>query len=275
MRTGECALCGTVGKLHDSHFLPKSVYRLMRESNNGNNSPVLISHQVSIQSDYQMKQPLLCSACERRFSLNGERYVVPLLKKGNRFPLLDKLKLAVPLYCTQTNAAFVCQSVGLVDEKIGYFGLSILWRAAARTWQMFDRATTSVALGSNHLESLAEVPRWRGRVSGRQHRRYRDSCDRLPVPEFLLRSESCNGQSGYRLQSADQRIALPVRGRGPNTAGDFVHRSGTESDLRQRCQRQIVGVMGRHDGDNCTQRFACHSARLGLRYFPEPISEPF
>ncbi len=154
MRTGQCALCGTVGKLHDSHFLPKSVYRLMRESNNGNNSPVLMSHRVSIQSDYQMKQPLLCSACERRFSVNGESYVVPLLKKGNRFPLLDKLKLAVPLYCTQTNAAFVCQSVGLVGEKIGYFGLSILWRAAARTWQMFDRATTSVVLGSNHLESL-------------------------------------------------------------------------------------------------------------------------
>ena len=126
----------------------------MRESNNGNNSPVLMSHRVSIQSDYQLKQPLLCSACERRFSVNGESYVVPLLKKGNRFPLLDKLKLAVPLYCTQTNAAFVCQSVGLVGEKIGYFGLSILWRAAARTWQMFDRATTSVVLGSNHLESL-------------------------------------------------------------------------------------------------------------------------
>ena len=62
----------------------------MRESNNGNNSPVLMSRKITIQSDYQMKQPLLCSACERRFSENGENYVMPLLKKGNRFPLLDK-----------------------------------------------------------------------------------------------------------------------------------------------------------------------------------------
>ena len=154
MQAGMCALCGIFGTLHDSHFLPKSVYRLMRESTNGNNSPVLISRKISIQTDYQMKQPLLCGACERRFSENGENYVVPLLKKRKRFPLLDKLKLALPLYSTRTNAAFVCPSVGLVGEKIGYFGLSILWRAAVRPWRMLDRDTTSVTLEPKHLEPL-------------------------------------------------------------------------------------------------------------------------
>jgi hypothetical protein len=84
MQTGSCPLCGAVGKLHDSHFLPKSVYRLLRESNNGNNSPVMMSRRVSLQTDYQVKQPLLCSACERRFSENGEAYVVPLLKKRDQ-----------------------------------------------------------------------------------------------------------------------------------------------------------------------------------------------
>ena len=154
MQTGICALCGTLGKLHDSHFLPKSVYRLMRESNNGNNSPVLMSRRVSIQSDYQMKQPLLCSACERRFSEKGESYVIPLLKKGNRFPLLEGLKLALPIYNTGTSAAFVCPSVGLDGNKIGYFGLSILWRAAVRPWRTFDHGTTSVTLDATHLESV-------------------------------------------------------------------------------------------------------------------------
>jgi len=62
MQTGTCALCRTIGKLHDSDFLPQSVYRLLRRSNNGNPSPVLMSRRISIQSDYQMKQPLLCSA---------------------------------------------------------------------------------------------------------------------------------------------------------------------------------------------------------------------
>jgi len=50
MQTGLCALCGTAGKLHDSHFLPKSVYRLLRESNNGNNSPVMMSRKVRLNS---------------------------------------------------------------------------------------------------------------------------------------------------------------------------------------------------------------------------------
>ncbi|MDA1312299.1 MAG: hypothetical protein O2968_03090 [Acidobacteria bacterium] len=94
-----------------------------------------------------MKQPLLCGACERRFSEKGG-------KKSNGFRLLDKLTIAIPLCCTQTTAAFDCKSVGLAGEKIGYFGLSILWRAAVRPWQMFDRATTSVALPLNHLERL-------------------------------------------------------------------------------------------------------------------------
>jgi hypothetical protein len=103
-----------------------------------------------------MKQPLLCSACERRFSENGENYVVPLLKKRNKFPLLDKLRLALPLYTTGANTAFVCPSVGLSGEKIGYFGLSILWRAAVRPWQTFERDTTSVTLALQYRELLRQ-----------------------------------------------------------------------------------------------------------------------
>src|SRR5262245_6838981 len=152
MQTGTCALCGTPGKLHDSHFLPKGIYRLMRRSNNGNLSPVLMSSRISIQSDYQMKQPLLCSACERRFSENGENYVIPLLNNGHGFPFLDRLRLALPLYATATNSAFVCPEVGLSGQKIGYFGLSLLWRAAVRPWRMFDGDTMSVTLDPAHLE---------------------------------------------------------------------------------------------------------------------------
>jgi hypothetical protein len=103
-----------------------------------------------------MKQPLLCSACERRFSENGENYVVPLLKKGTKFPLLDKLKVAPTLYRTQINAAFDCQQAGVVGEKIGYFGLSILWRAAVRPWRTFDRSITSISLEQTHSEPLRQ-----------------------------------------------------------------------------------------------------------------------
>src|SRR5450755_2800975 len=84
MQTGICALCGQLGKLHESHFLPKGLYKLLRDSNNGNNNPVLISKKISTQKSFQMAQPLLCSACERRFSENGESYVLPLLSGDRR-----------------------------------------------------------------------------------------------------------------------------------------------------------------------------------------------
>lgn len=154
MKTGTCALCGEQGKLHESHFLPKGIYRLLRDSNTKNDNPVLISARASIQKSFQMTQPLLCSACERRFSDGGENYVLPLLKRRGSFPMLDRLKLALPLYTTHDNAAFLCPSVGLDGEKIAYFGLSILWRAAARPWRMFDNSTTSIAVDASYLESI-------------------------------------------------------------------------------------------------------------------------
>jgi hypothetical protein len=153
MTTGICALCGEEAKLHESHFLPKGLYRLLRESNTKNDNPVLISARLSIQKSFQMTQRLLCSRCERRFSDGGENYVLPLLKHRNHFPLLDRLKLALPLYTTHEKAAFLCPSVGLDGEKIGYFGLSILWRAA-RPWRMFDGATTSIQIEDRYLESI-------------------------------------------------------------------------------------------------------------------------
>jgi hypothetical protein len=154
MQTGICALCGQTGKLHQSHFLPKGVYRLLRESNNGNNNPVLMSPRVSVQTSFQMTQPLLCSACERRFSEHGESYVLPLLSKKQRFPLLERLRLAVPLYETSENAAFTCPSVGLDGARIGYFGVSVLWRAAVRPWQTFDKDFTSAQIDPRYMDCL-------------------------------------------------------------------------------------------------------------------------
>lgn len=154
MESGVCALCGQLAKLHESHFLPKGLYRLLRHSNTKNENPGLISARVCIQKSFQMTQPLLCSACERRFSDNGESYVLPLLKQRTTFPLLDKLKLSPPIYTTPENAAFTCQSVSVDGEKIAYLGLSILWRAAVRLWRTFDGELISVKLDAPFQESI-------------------------------------------------------------------------------------------------------------------------
>ena len=185
MESGVCALCGQLAKLHESHFLPKGLYRLLRHSNTKNENPGLISARVCIQKSFQMTQPLLCSACERRFSDNGESYVLPLLKQRTTFPLLDKLKLSPPIYTTPENAAFTCQSVSVDGEKIAYLGLSILWRAAVRLWRTFDGELISVKLDAPFQESIRRYLSWRDAVSPRCVGD-RDHRNRFRIPEYLL-----------------------------------------------------------------------------------------
>ena len=242
---------------------------------NGNLSPVLMSRRISIQSDYQMKQPLLCSACERRFSENGENYVVPLLNNGRGFPLLDRLKLALPLYTTATNTAFVCPAVGLSGENIGYFGLSILWRAAVRPWRMFDGDAISVTLDPAHLELVRRYLAGETAFPGRLPRRNRHRGNRLPVAEHLLRSQPGDGQSGHRLQPAHKGPVLPFRVRRESSAADardLLHRPRTGPDLSQRRERQVMGALRRDDGNHRTQGLARRRALLGLSSRP-PVPE--
>jgi hypothetical protein len=148
-------LCFQARPLLDSHFLPKALYKLMRDPGDKHPQPILISGLVSLQTNYQMKQPLLCAECEDRFSKNGESYVIPKLYSVEGFPLLDRLRLAhFPINNTPRLLAFSCPSVGFDGEKIAYYGLSILWRAAVRTWRLFDGGTTSVVIDPGHVEGV-------------------------------------------------------------------------------------------------------------------------
>ena len=45
----------------------------------------------------QLKAHLLCGECEDRFNRNGEGYALTQVHAANRFPLLDRLNVAMPL----------------------------------------------------------------------------------------------------------------------------------------------------------------------------------
>jgi hypothetical protein len=154
MMIGACELCRKVRPLQVSHFLPAGLYRLQREPGQTNPNPVLISRLISVQTAYQIKQPLLCAECEQRFSRNGEAYVLPRLQNRDRFPLLDRLNLALPAYDSPRLQAFRGDAVGFDTEKVAYFGLSILWRAAVRQWITLKGETTKVELAAAFKESL-------------------------------------------------------------------------------------------------------------------------
>src|SRR5437879_4500472 len=124
-------MCFQVRPLLESHFLPKALYKLMRDPGEKNPHPVLMSESITLRTNYQMKQPLLCPQCEDRFSRNGESYVIPKLNSAHGFPFLDRLRLAhFPIHSARELVAFSCPSVGFAAEKIAYFGVSVLWRAA-------------------------------------------------------------------------------------------------------------------------------------------------
>jgi hypothetical protein len=71
------------------------------------------------------------------------------LYNGKVFPLLDRLRLALPIssmYSSQYSA-YSGAKVGIDTGKLAYFALSILWKASVHQWKMPDRLTTSIGLG--------------------------------------------------------------------------------------------------------------------------------
>lgn len=139
---GHCKLCLQIRKLRRSHFLPAALWSGAREPRLLNPNPVVMTKTVSKTSSHQLRAPLLCASCEDRFNESGERYVLSWLAPkgivGRRFPLLDRLGLALAFAETPAFNVYSGASIGVDTEKFAYFALSILWRAAVHRWRLPD-----------------------------------------------------------------------------------------------------------------------------------------
>lgn len=140
MELGICKLCFGEKELVKSHLLPKGLY--------SDDNPVIISRKVVLKTDAQVKCLLLCKDCEQLFSKNGESWVLPRLSDdiGN-FPLLNRLRVAMPFEASPRFEAHSCDAVGIESDKLTYFALSVLWRASARTWVLLGQASSPLNLG--------------------------------------------------------------------------------------------------------------------------------
>lgn len=130
----KCRLCGAEEDLRQSHFIPAALYpkRLKLEYATRNATGVVKE---------QMKDPLLCTECEKRFDQNGEsevlRYIAP--KSVKRFPLHERLHLALPREVEDDSVSrFAGDDVGLNMDKFAYFALSVVWRSAVHQWVQPD-----------------------------------------------------------------------------------------------------------------------------------------
>lgn len=149
-----CGLCKEEkGKLIDSHFMPAAAYPHVRgTAETGNGPPVLINlrRKTAIQTDKQVKRPLLCSACEDLFSKNGEKRMGQLWATTSGFPLLVLLNSEAAI---SKGERFDMYDSRLLDagvvNSIFYFAVSIFWRAQVWDWG-YEEDAYKRALGAHH-----------------------------------------------------------------------------------------------------------------------------
>lgn len=130
---GICKLCLRGRYLQKSHYIPGALYATPKKLE-------FATAEGTGFVDEHIRVPLLCEWCEGLFDRNGEQEVLRHIaaKSFKRFPLLEKLKLALPREEWPDLSRFSGIDLGIDMDKFAYFALSIVWRGAIHNWQMFD-----------------------------------------------------------------------------------------------------------------------------------------
>jgi hypothetical protein len=145
MKTGICASCLHTKPLQKSHLLGKALYRMCSKSGG---SPIVMTPEIVMATDKQVWSHLLCRDCEQMLSTKGEDYAMRLVENGEDFPLLNRLKVAMPIRAETDCVVFSGSAIGIDTDKLGYYALSVVWRAAVENWKSLKGQTTTVDLGT-------------------------------------------------------------------------------------------------------------------------------
>lgn len=135
MPIGLCKLCRQNKDLRDSHYIPRAMYKGTAAPGMRNPNPVVITRKQTGRTSRQIRDYVLCGDCERRFNKNGEDWMLKALGAGKRFPLRDRLDVAVPESATAELRRYSCSTTGINAEKLGYFALSVFWRGGIHDWR--------------------------------------------------------------------------------------------------------------------------------------------
>ena len=137
---GHCGLCHGQGvTLIDSHYVPRSLYKLIRDPRFKNPHPVLIGGGKSRISSRQASDYFLCADCEDRFNKRGEAWVLKnCWRDETTFKLRDALLATKPLDGSTSDTRIYLgeHTPGVDPDKLAYFGASVYWRGAARAWEL-------------------------------------------------------------------------------------------------------------------------------------------
>jgi hypothetical protein len=120
---GTCPLCGEDNKrLIISHYMPSAAYSPRKRKWE------YMTRAGPRRDGHEVKATLFCGDCEVLLNRNGESYVLNLIAtKAKRFPLHEKLRLALPREEHVDIARFSGIDLGIDMEKFTYFAVSIVW----------------------------------------------------------------------------------------------------------------------------------------------------
>jgi|SRR5580658_1378530 hypothetical protein len=136
MQQGICKLCGLERELQNSHYMPRGLYKRLREKQRRNPNPVIITADKTFRSSNQATDYLLCAECEGRFNHGAEAWLMASVAHGESFPLLDRLRVAVPMHKLSESVSYSGARTGIDTDKLGYFALSMVWRGAIHEWPL-------------------------------------------------------------------------------------------------------------------------------------------
>lgn len=148
--TGTCRLCLQMRVLKDSHLIPRYLYTGLRTPDRKNPHPVRLDPNFEGTSSRQIKDYLLCGACEDLFNKNGETWMSQNgFRAPGEFKLQQAMKRTVPLLVIP-EAKILPGDLALTPDalaKLTYFATSVFWRAAAQPWKISGHLQVRVELG--------------------------------------------------------------------------------------------------------------------------------
>jgi hypothetical protein len=131
---GKCKLCLSEADLQDSHLLPKAAYRLIQKSDG--DPPVIMKSAVSMHTNEQLRDYVLCRDCEQRLNHDGENWVMEhCYRNSDGFKLKELVESTKPLFENKLTV-YSAATVPKIDfDKLAYFATSVLWRASVHDWK--------------------------------------------------------------------------------------------------------------------------------------------
>jgi hypothetical protein len=130
MPVQKCPMCLGTKNVISSHLIPAAIYDYCRS---GDERPMRVGDGVVMQTDRQVRAPLLCNSCEQILNRGGETWAnSKFARLGGAFPLYEMITAVKPvgpnLYSTANNPL-------LELEKLAHFALGIFWKASVHSWR--------------------------------------------------------------------------------------------------------------------------------------------